>query len=307
MDTTSRGQRAREPAAARKARVGAAVLMLLLGAGAAVQAGAQPAPSPPSRSVLGPWVGTYVCAQGLTGLTLSIAEATPTQARALFHFYADPRNPRVPTGGFTMTGTYDPASGRLQLKGGDWLLKPGGYRVVHFDGHVDAEGRRFTGQVSGAPACKQFDLARAATPATPPAACAVAMPVAQADLQDAGRIGDALAGTGRVDLNILFDFARATIRDDSLPQLDELGRTLLAPPLSERRVGIHGHTDVVGGDDVNLRLSRQRAAAVADYLVRTFGIPSQRLDVQGFGESRLKQPHAPEAEANRRVEIVLLD
>ena len=87
----------------------------------------------------------------------------------------------------------------------------------------------------------------------------------------------------------------------------KLGRTLLAPPLGERRVGIHGHTDAVGGDDANLRLSRQRAAAVAEYLVRTFGIPPRRLDVQGLGESRLRQPHAPEAEANRRVEIVLLD
>lgn len=285
-------------------RLPAALMVLALLAEPAMPAAAQ---SPPSRSVLGPWVGTYVCAQGLTGLTLSITEATPTQARALFHFYADPRNPRVPTGCFTMSGTYEPSTGRLQLKGGDWLLRPAGYHVVSFDGHVDAAGRRFTGKVGGASACKQFDLARTASPSPPPAACAVAMPVVQADLQDAGRIGDALAGQGRVDLNILFDFAQATIRADSLPQLDELGRTLLAPPLAARRIGIHGHTDAVGGVDANLRLSRQRAAAVADYLARTFGISPQRLEVQGHGESRLKQPRAPEAEANRRVEIVVLD
>jgi hypothetical protein len=92
--------------------------------------------------VLGEWVGTYTCAQGLTGLTLTIAEATLTSARALFHFYADPRNPRVPTGCFMMDGKYDPASGQLRLDGGDWLLRPGGYRVVSFEGEVDAEGRR---------------------------------------------------------------------------------------------------------------------------------------------------------------------
>lgn len=298
----------RQPNGARRwaaLRLGAALATLALFAGPAIHAAAQS--SPQSRSVLGPWVGTYVCAQGLTGLTLSITEATPTQARALFHFYADPRNPRVPTGCFTMTGNYEPSTGRLQLKGGDWLLRPAGYRVVSFDGHVDAAGRRFTGKVGGASACKRFDLARTAPPAPPPAACAIAMPVAQADLQDAGRIGDALAGQGRVDLNILFDFAQATIRADSVPQLDELGRILLAPPLASRRIGIHGHTDAVGSVDANLRLSRQRAAAVADYLARTFGISPQRLEVQGHGESRLKLPRAPEAEANRRVEIVVLD
>lgn len=286
---------------------GALIAMLIAAVGCGV-AGLAVAQTPaPARSVLGPWVGTYVCSQGLTGLTLSIAEATPTQARALFHFYADPRNPRVPTGCFTMTGQYDPASGRLQLKGGDWLVKPGGYRVVHFDGQVDAQGRRFSGKVSGGSACKQFDLARAPSPVTPPATCTIAMPLAQADLQDAGRLGDALANAGRVDLNILFDFAQVTIRPDSLPQLDELGRILLTPALSARRIGIHGHTDAVGNADANLRLSRQRAAAVAEYLQRAFGIAPQRVDVQGFGKTRLKQPRTPEAEANRRVEIVLLD
>lgn len=296
MDVKARGQ---------PGKAGLRVLMAALTCGMAITATAQS--SPPPRSVLGPWVGTYVCAQGLTGLTLSITEATPTRASALFHFYADPRNPRVPTGCFTMTGAYDPASGHLKLKGNDWLLKPGGYRVVHFDGHVDAEGRSFTGKVSGGSSCKQFDLGRMAPPAPPPAACAVAMPAAQADLSDAGHIGDALTGEGRIDLNILFDFARATLRPDSLPQLDELGRVLLTPALAPRRIGIHGHTDAVGEAGANLRLSRQRATAVAEYLGRAFGIAPQRLEVKGFGENRLKRPEAPEADANRRVEIVLLD
>lgn len=304
MDTST-GRRPKKKVTALQRIAAGIAPILLLGIGAAGQAGAQ---SPPqARSVLGPWVGTYVCAQGLTGLTLNIVEATPTQARALFHFYADPRNPRVPTGCFTMTGRYDPASGRLQLKGQDWLLKAPGYRVVHFDGHVDAEGRRFTGKVSGAASCKQFDLGRAAPPATPPAACVIPMPATQNDLRDAGDIGEALAGAGRIDLNILFDFARATLRPDSLPQLDELGRILLAPPLATRRVALLGHTDAVGDAAANLRLSRERAATVADYLVRAFGIAPQRFDVQGHGERRLKTPQTPEADVNRRVEVVLLD
>ena len=63
----------------------------------------------------------------------------------------------------------------------------------------------------------------------------------------------------------------------------------------------------VGEAAANLRLSRQRASAVAEYLGHTFGIAPLRFEVQGFGESRLKRPEAPDADANRRVEIVLLD
>ncbi|MEL1263624.1 OmpA family protein [Pseudoxanthomonas putridarboris] len=274
----------------------------------AMAAGADDRQSAPPRSVLGEWVGTYVCAQGLTGLTLSIAEATPTQARALFHFYADPRNPKVPTGCFTMTGDYDPATGRLRLKGGDWLLHPSGYRVVSFDGLVDAEGRRFSGKVGGGGGgCKDFDLGRRPSPAPPRAECAIPMPPAQPDQVDAGGIGSALAADGRIDLNILFDFGKATLRADGTPQLDELGRILLSPSLAGRRIGIHGHTDAVGSAEANLRLSRQRAEAVRDYLVRQFQLPASRLDVQGHGEARLKRPESPEDEANRRVEIIVLE
>ena len=53
------------------------MLMAALACGATASATAQS--SPHARSVLGPWVGTYVCSQGLTGLTLSITEATPAQ------------------------------------------------------------------------------------------------------------------------------------------------------------------------------------------------------------------------------------
>ena len=84
MDVRARGQ---------AGRWGLRMLMAALACGATASATAQS--SPHARSVLGPWVGTYVCSQGLTGLTLSITEATPTRASALFHFYADPRNPRV--------------------------------------------------------------------------------------------------------------------------------------------------------------------------------------------------------------------
>lgn len=281
--------------------------LLLSGAGEA-----QETPGAAERSVLGAWVGTYTCAQGLTGLTLTIAEATPTSARAVFHFYADPRNPRVPTGCFTMDGHYDPGSNRLRLNGQDWLLRPGGYQVVSFDGSVDAEGRRFEGTVAGKRAplagCTTFQLARAASPHKPPAACVLPdIPTTQADQASAGVIADALRSEGRIDLNILFDFGRATIRPDGARQLDELGRILLSPALAERRIGIYGHTDAAGSAELNRKLSQARADAVRSYLVTRFKAAASRFDTQGYGKDRLRLPQAPLDEANRRVEIVVLD
>jgi outer membrane protein OmpA-like peptidoglycan-associated protein len=275
-------------------------VMLLISAGAPAAEGGR-------ETVIGEWVGTYTCAQGLTGLTLTIAEATPTRARALFHFYADPRNPRVPTGCFLMDGAYDPASGRLRLEGRDWLLRPGGYRVVHFDGDVDARGERFDGTVRLG-GCTTFALARAASPVeTPPRCMLPDVPAADGIEASAGAIADALGTSGRIDLNILFDFGAATIRPDSAAQLDELGRILLSPDLAQRRVAIHGHTDAVGSEEANRALSARRAAAVRDYLVEGFLAPSERFEVEGHGEDRLKHPGAPEDGANRRVEIILLD
>lgn len=260
-----------------------------------------------TRTVLGQWVGTYTCAQGLTGLTLTLTEATPTRAQALFHFYADPRNPRVPTGCFTMTGRYDAATGQLALRGGQWLLRPSGYRVVSFNGLVDARGQAFEGKVAGPAGCTTFALSRQPSPAPATPACQLAdAPAAQTDAASAGRIADALVAEGRIDLNILFDFGRASLRTDDTRQLDELGRILMSPDLAQRRIGIHGHTDGVGTAEANRVLSLQRATTVRDYLVRHFKAEASRFEVEGHGKDRLKLPQSPEDGANRRVEILLL-
>jgi outer membrane protein OmpA-like peptidoglycan-associated protein len=289
-------------------------LQLILCAGALCLSGAGASLEPSSadtRTVLGEWVGTYTCGQGLTGLTLTIAEATPTSARALFHFYADPSNPRVPTGCFTMDGSYDPADDQLRLTGQEWLLRPVGYQLVSFDGIVDAQGKRFDGIVTGQRAplrgCTTFQLARTASPAPPSERCLIpGAHAAQADQPSAGAIADVLTTEGRIDLNILFDFAEATIRPDSAAQLDELGRVLLSPALADRRIGIYGHTDAAGSAELNLKLSQERAAAVRDYLVERFKAQASRFDVRGFGSEQLKLRDAPLDAANRRVEIVVM-
>ena len=51
------------------------------------------------------------------------------------------------------------------------------------------------------------------------------------------------------------------------------------------KVEIQGHTDNVGNDDANLKLSHQRAKAVYDYVINK-GIPADRLRYKGYGESQ---------------------
>lgn len=101
-----------------------------------------------------------------------------------------------------------------------------------------------------------------------------------------------------------FDFDKATLRPDATRILDEAVETLKAEPDVE--VLIVGHTDSVGSEAYNLKLSERRARAVRDYLVRK-GISAARLRVKGMGES---QPVASNDTAdgraqNRRVELLV--
>ena len=68
---------------------------------------------------------------------------------------------------------------------------------------------------------------------------------------------------------------------------------------------VEGHTDNVGDEEANQKLSEERAKAVVTKLVE-MGITNDRLSAKGFGESKpLSDNHSPEGRANnRRVEFV---
>jgi outer membrane protein OmpA-like peptidoglycan-associated protein len=74
-----------------------------------------------------------------------------------------------------------------------------------------------------------------------------------------------------------------------------------------KRVRIEGHTDNVGADDMNLQLSKDRAASVVQYLVQQ-GIDPSRLESEGYGASRPIAPNLTRRgrEQNRRVEFHIL-
>jgi len=73
------------------------------------------------------------------------------------------------------------------------------------------------------------------------------------------------------------------------------------------KIAIHGHTDDVGDDAKNLKLSENRAKAVVEYLVQQ-GVSKERLTYQGFGESKPKFPNTSNENRakNRRTEFLFV-
>lgn len=106
----------------------------------------------------------------------------------------------------------------------------------------------------------------------------------------------------RMPAGITFAFNSYTIQPQFQATLDEVGRTLQAYPSTI--IDVLGHTDAIGSNEYNQRLSEQRARAVADYLISR-GVQPARIATRGYGETMPIADNATEAgrAANRRVEI----
>lgn len=105
--------------------------------------------------------------------------------------------------------------------------------------------------------------------------------------------------------NIFFEFNKADLKPESFYELDNLVQLLKDNPRME--IKISGHTDNLGNDEYNLKLSQDRAAAVLNYLVSK-GIDVKRLSSEGFGETQpVADNNTEEGRAiNRRVEFTIL-
>src|ERR1700744_6211265 len=104
--------------------------------------------------------------------------------------------------------------------------------------------------------------------------------------------------------HIEFQTGSAVIRPESYKTLDSIFESsVVAEGL---KIGVFGHTDNNGSDDMNVPLSERRAASVKDYLVHK-GLKDQRIETKGFGSSKPVADNGTEAgrSRNRRVEIVL--
>ncbi len=106
----------------------------------------------------------------------------------------------------------------------------------------------------------------------------------------------------RVELDVKFDFDKAVVKEESRGDIKSLADFMSQYPSTSTVV--EGHTDSVGTEAYNQKLSEHRANAVRDVLVNQYGVEADRVSSMGYGESR---PVADNATAqgraiNRRVE-----
>jgi outer membrane protein OmpA-like peptidoglycan-associated protein len=111
-----------------------------------------------------------------------------------------------------------------------------------------------------------------------------------------------------LDLDIKFDFGSDHLTPGARRDLDEVAKALEDPKLSPYKFALAGHTDDVGDDSFNQKLSEQRARAARRYLVEAAGVEAARLDATGRGETQPVIAGASEEAraANRRVELQMV-
>jgi len=97
------------------------------------------------------------------------------------------------------------------------------------------------------------------------------------------------------ELRVLFDTNKAVVKSKYLSEVEAVAKLL--PDFPTATVEIQGHTDSVGSAKHNEKLSNARAQAVADLLVKKFGIAAERVTAKGYG---LTQPVADNATAEGR-------
>lgn len=104
--------------------------------------------------------------------------------------------------------------------------------------------------------------------------------------------------------DVLFDTAKFTLRPIAREKLARVSGIILSHP--GLRIEVEGHTDSVGSDEYNQKLSEQRASSVRDFLISQ-GLPFDILAARGFGETTpvASNDTAAGRQQNRRVELVV--
>lgn len=104
--------------------------------------------------------------------------------------------------------------------------------------------------------------------------------------------------------DVLFDTGKYTLRPAAREKLAKVSGIILSHP--GLALEVEGHTDSVGSDEYNMRLSEQRANSVRDYLIAQ-GINPAIVTARGFGKTMpIADNSTPQGrQMNRRVELVV--
>ena len=106
-------------------------------------------------------------------------------------------------------------------------------------------------------------------------------------------------------VGLTFDSGKAQIKPEFFDLLGKVEKAIDVFPRSE--LIIEGHTDSFGGDELNQKLSQERAESVQQYMINAMRIPSYRLIATGYGETRPVASNETESgrKRNRRIDIVI--
>ena len=104
--------------------------------------------------------------------------------------------------------------------------------------------------------------------------------------------------------DVLFDFNKYTLKPGAREKMAKVSGILLAYP--GLKIQLEGHTDSIGSEDYNQKLSEDRANAVREYLV-TQGVPGNTVTAVGYGKSQpvASNDTAAGRQRNRRVDMVV--
>ncbi|MGB3464074.1 MAG: OmpA family protein, partial [Cyclobacteriaceae bacterium] len=105
--------------------------------------------------------------------------------------------------------------------------------------------------------------------------------------------------------SIEFDNGASELKTEMYADLNKIINFMYDNP--DFRLKISGHTDSSGGEEINLRLSKERAQTIRDYIVIFGGIYPERVDYDGFGSSQpiVKEVTEEDRSLNRRVEFII--
>ena len=106
-------------------------------------------------------------------------------------------------------------------------------------------------------------------------------------------------------VGLSFDSGASQIKPSNFDLLGKVEKAIDVFPRSE--LTIEGHTDSHGGDELNQKLSKERAESVKQYMVNAMRIPTYRLIATGYGETRpvASNETASGRARNRRIDIVI--